>query len=636
MAVHGTSCSDFGSAPPLIKDSARLITHCCAVCTFALFWLVGNSSAVGANPDPAPTGPAPGIAKKQRNASNERSSSGNQSGTSGFCPGDLNGDSRVNVFDLRVLLQNFGATCPSESGDGSVTSSNLGPMARRIIDGRDEQASRCMLAIFGDSIQDWSNAPTGGGSYSIGIRDVWRCNWIGAAIHPDNGKDDIVGRHFSLGAAFPGGWWGYNDPVPVIAAWSGGSQYRLNDVRAPITPNGFSYKCVGAGTSGTVEPAWPTESGAVVFDGTVMWIAYSLIGNFYPVGAVSRAPSFTSTCVMRTSAASPSVTGNWQFARLGAAAQELRQFSTTGDWTTEAAVCDMIFYQCPTGFHGSPQPDQPDTFSLVSSRAGVIDRTVGGLTCYAPPGSEQWAAYSVGVNAGPGLLSVYARTGGASSTPTTIYFGGTHVYIPDAAGPRHGTELLPIGGNGSAKAMDMARVHAQRPDDLRSWCRSWRLDQGAVCMIMLGQNLDSTELNDIRGRWKANMTTIVSQLRTAITATPGAVSPMFILLSNPEVAAPYNPQVYVDMAQALYEISAENPDVGFCNLKALATPGATAALAGYFADGVHPSRPNSISSSGLSGVDYYASLIWGELNRAYMQEQMARSGSWARGQAVSR
>ena len=118
--------------------------------------------------------------------------------TVSICPGDLNGDSLVNTRDLGILLQNFGAACPLDTdgdgipdvidncpftynpdqrdsdGDGIgdacdvtmnlVTSSNLANAARRIIDGQDAAASRCMLAIFGDSIQEWTNSTTGGAS----------------------------------------------------------------------------------------------------------------------------------------------------------------------------------------------------------------------------------------------------------------------------------------------------------------------------------------------------------------------------------------------------------------------------------------------------------------------------------------
>ena len=479
-----------------------------------------------------------------------------------------------------------------------------------------------MLAIFGDSMQEWSNSVLGGATYSIGIRDTWRCNWIGAAVHPDGGKNDIVGRHFALGSAFIGGWSGYDDPVPDQPAWSPGAPASLGDVRAPSTPNGFVYSCTAAGWCGGAEPAWPINLGCSVQDGSATWTAFALAGNYYPIASVARSPSFTPTCVMTTSPTAPMISAYSQFARLATEPGELTQFNSTGDWSSNNLACDMIFYRCPTGFRGDAGGDA-DTFSLVSLRGGAVANTASGLTCFSPAGSEQWAAYSVTAPAGYEPLEVYARTGAASSTPTTVYFGGSHLYIPDEDEPISGTELLPIGGNGSATAMDLRNIQSQRPQDLVSWCKAWRLDRGAVCMLMMGQNLSPSEMASIRVTWKQDMGAIITQLRSAITAIPGAVSPLFLLVSAQEPASPQSLQVGRDMEQALYELSQENPDVGYCNLRGIAMRGANALKAGFFAEpgarGAHPSRPNSVDVTHLSGVDYYAGLIWGELCRAYYQ-----------------
>ena len=72
---------------------------------------------------------------------------------------------------------------------------------------------------------------------------------------------------------------------------------------------------------------------------------------------------------------------------------------------------------------------------------------------------------------------------------------------------------------------------------------------------------------------------------------------------------------------ALYELAQENSDVAFINLNMIAATGSVASAAGFFAEGVsggvHPSRPNSVSSSNLAGIDYYAGLLWAELQYAY-------------------
>jgi hypothetical protein len=43
----------------------------------------------------------------------------------------------------------------------------------------------------------------------------------------------------------------------------------------PTVNNGYVFYCVQAGTTGTVEPTWPTVSGTLVNDGTVVWIAFT-------------------------------------------------------------------------------------------------------------------------------------------------------------------------------------------------------------------------------------------------------------------------------------------------------------------------------------------------------------------------
>ena len=55
-------------------------------------------------------------------------------------------------------------------------------------------------------------------------------------------------------------------------AWAANTAYVLDDIRRPITANGYQYRCAIAGTShNTTEPTWPTDLGVRVTDNTVTW-----------------------------------------------------------------------------------------------------------------------------------------------------------------------------------------------------------------------------------------------------------------------------------------------------------------------------------------------------------------------------
>ncbi len=55
--------------------------------------------------------------------------------------------------------------------------------------------------------------------------------------------------------------------------WQASTSYNVGDIVRPIDRNGFVYICTQAGTSGTEEPAWPTNDGETATDGTVTWEA---------------------------------------------------------------------------------------------------------------------------------------------------------------------------------------------------------------------------------------------------------------------------------------------------------------------------------------------------------------------------
>ena len=53
--------------------------------------------------------------------------------------------------------------------------------------------------------------------------------------------------------------------------WRPNEQFALNEFVRPLRPNGFSYECTTAGTSGSREPRWPTSIGVAVTEGSITW-----------------------------------------------------------------------------------------------------------------------------------------------------------------------------------------------------------------------------------------------------------------------------------------------------------------------------------------------------------------------------
>ncbi len=57
----------------------------------------------------------------------------------------------------------------------------------------------------------------------------------------------------------------------ALTAWAAGTAYVVNEVRRKVADNGHVYVVLVAGTSGGVEPTWPTTPGGTVTDGGVTW-----------------------------------------------------------------------------------------------------------------------------------------------------------------------------------------------------------------------------------------------------------------------------------------------------------------------------------------------------------------------------
>jgi lambda family phage minor tail protein L len=71
--------------------------------------------------------------------------------------------------------------------------------------------------------------------------------------------------------------------------WLDNTAFSVGDIVRPFTNNGagFYFRCTVAGTSGATEPFWPTIIANTVVDGTVTWMAVSIIAGEFQTAAPS-------------------------------------------------------------------------------------------------------------------------------------------------------------------------------------------------------------------------------------------------------------------------------------------------------------------------------------------------------------
>lgn len=80
----------------------------------------------------------------------------------------------------------------------------------------------------------------------------------------------VYGLNATVSPTVPNGFY-YEAQTPVNApAWQPKTAYAMGDTVQPTTPNGYTYTVTDTAgsnpTSGSTEPAWPTEPGAQVFE----------------------------------------------------------------------------------------------------------------------------------------------------------------------------------------------------------------------------------------------------------------------------------------------------------------------------------------------------------------------------------
>lgn len=67
--------------------------------------------------------------------------------------------------------------------------------------------------------------------------------------------------------------------MPSQGAWSATTAYVAGYNVRPTAANGLKYICTTAGTSGTIQPTWPTNTGGTVSDGAATWTCGGADGN---------------------------------------------------------------------------------------------------------------------------------------------------------------------------------------------------------------------------------------------------------------------------------------------------------------------------------------------------------------------
>jgi len=74
-----------------------------------------------------------------------------------------------------------------------------------------------------------------------------------------------------------------NDPIkvalctdfaPNYSSWVGSTPYSEGDIVIPTVRNGYRYRAMNTGTSGSSGPSWPITGGGTVTDNDIVWEEY--------------------------------------------------------------------------------------------------------------------------------------------------------------------------------------------------------------------------------------------------------------------------------------------------------------------------------------------------------------------------
>lgn len=75
-------------------------------------------------------------------------------------------------------------------------------------------------------------------------------------------------------------------PTYILPSWQQSHAYTVGQSVIPISPNGYRYEVVTAGSSGSTQPVWGTVLNGTTNDGTVVW---RLVAEDSPISEIKLA-----------------------------------------------------------------------------------------------------------------------------------------------------------------------------------------------------------------------------------------------------------------------------------------------------------------------------------------------------------
>ena len=228
--------------------------------------------------------------------------------------------------------------------------------------------------------------------WNNGIHGIYLQNADGAVVTGnicwDNDQSGIAGqgRRFTLDGnhCYDNANYGI-DIQGGYTAWTAGlatsSDATSGTVRKPTTPNGFIYRCTVAGTTGGVEPVWPTTTGATVTDNTVTWVAtpipgYHVLGdnNLHGNGTADLS---VAADVVDVAGARGSKTQNW--ASLASGSSQSTTVTCNGAALNQAATASMSLDLAGTVLDAYVSAANTVTVVQTNNTGGAVDLASGTL-----------------------------------------------------------------------------------------------------------------------------------------------------------------------------------------------------------------------------------------------------------------